>query len=189
MSWRSVPCSLRRWREQEEIWSAQMNRLPSKLLTSFVLQVNLITFIVETRTHKYTSDYLVFICKQMHVKMTWVNLKRSRFYFATSFFSDGLEKRFGSLSTSVSERAEQLQTAVAQSVSVQEGLKGLLSWLDKLVLNPGPVEPTAQAVQDALTQNQVYNKLRKLCNYQVIISYKMSKHSNQSVSQSMLMKH
>lgn len=102
--------------------------------------------------------------------MTWVNLKRSHFYFATSFFSDGLEKRFGSLSTSVSERAEQLQTAVAQSVSVQEGLKGLLSWLDKLVLNPGPVEPTAQAVQDALTQNQVYNKLRKLCNYQVIIS-------------------
>ncbi|XP_008298970.1 microtubule-actin cross-linking factor 1, partial [Stegastes partitus] len=72
--------------------------------------------------------------------------------------ADGLEKRFGSLSTSVSERAEQLQTAVAQSVSVQEGLKGLLSWLDKLVLNPGPVEPTAQAVQDALTQNQ---KLRQ----------------------------
>jgi len=55
----------------------------------------------------------------------------------------------------VSERAEQLQTAVAQSVSVQEGLKGLLSWLDQLVLKPGPVEPTAQAVQDALTQNQV----------------------------------
>ncbi|XP_054873555.1 microtubule-actin cross-linking factor 1 isoform X8 [Amphiprion ocellaris] len=72
--------------------------------------------------------------------------------------ADGLEKRFGSLSTSVSERAEQLQTAVAQSVSVQEGLKGLLSWLDKLVLNPGPVEPTAQAVQDILTQNQ---KLRQ----------------------------
>lgn len=55
----------------------------------------------------------------------------------------------------MSERAEQLQTAVAQSVSVQEGLKGLLSWLDNLVLNPGPVEPSAQAVQDALTQNQV----------------------------------
>nr|XP_046274645.1 microtubule-actin cross-linking factor 1 isoform X19 [Scatophagus argus] len=72
--------------------------------------------------------------------------------------ADGLEKRFGSLSASVSERAEQLQTAVAQSVSVQEGLKGLLSWLDKLVLNPVPVEPTAQAVQDALTQNQ---KLRQ----------------------------
>ncbi|GLD59413.1 microtubule-actin cross-linking factor 1 [Lates japonicus] len=72
--------------------------------------------------------------------------------------ADGLEKRFGSLSASVSERAEQLQTAVAQSVSVQEGLKGLLSWLDKLVLKPGPVEPTAQAVQDALTQNQ---KLRQ----------------------------
>lgn len=77
------------------------------------------------------------------------------FYFAPSFFSDGLEKRFGSLSASVSERAVQLQTAVAQSVSVQEGLNGLLSWLDKLVLNPGPVEPTAQDVQDALTQNQV----------------------------------
>ncbi|XP_076611140.1 microtubule-actin cross-linking factor 1 isoform X19 [Chaetodon auriga] len=72
--------------------------------------------------------------------------------------ADGLEKRFGSLSASVSERAEQLQTAVAQSVSVQEGLKGLLSWLDKLVLNPVPVEPTAQAVQDALKQNQ---KLRQ----------------------------
>uniref|UniRef100_UPI0037E860E5 microtubule-actin cross-linking factor 1 isoform X3 n=1 Tax=Semicossyphus pulcher TaxID=241346 RepID=UPI0037E860E5 len=72
--------------------------------------------------------------------------------------ADGLEKRFGSLSASVSERAEQLQTAVAQSVSVQEGLKGLLSWLDKLVLNPGPVEPTAKAVQDALKQNQ---KLRQ----------------------------
>ncbi|XP_031151474.1 microtubule-actin cross-linking factor 1 isoform X29 [Sander lucioperca] len=72
--------------------------------------------------------------------------------------ADGLEKRFGSLSASVSERAEQLQTAVAQSVSVQEGLKGLLSWLDNLVLNPGPVEPSAQAVQDALTQNQ---KLRQ----------------------------
>ncbi|XP_041665491.1 microtubule-actin cross-linking factor 1 isoform X19 [Cheilinus undulatus] len=72
--------------------------------------------------------------------------------------ADGLEKRFGSLSASVSERAEQLQTAVAQSVSVQEGLKGLLSWLDKLVLNPGLVAPTAQAVQDALTQNQ---KLRQ----------------------------
>ncbi|XP_069372125.1 microtubule-actin cross-linking factor 1, isoforms 1/2/3/4/5 isoform X7 [Paralichthys olivaceus] len=72
--------------------------------------------------------------------------------------ADGLEKRFGSLSASVSERAKQLQTAVAQSVSVQEGLKALLSWLDKLVLKPGPVEPTAQAVQDALTQNQ---KLRQ----------------------------
>uniref|UniRef100_A0A667Z1V0 Microtubule actin crosslinking factor 1 n=1 Tax=Myripristis murdjan TaxID=586833 RepID=A0A667Z1V0_9TELE len=67
-------------------------------------------------------------------------------------------KRFGSLSASVSERAEQLQTAVAQSVSVQEGLKGLLAWLEELVLNPGPVQPTAQAVQDALTQNQ---KLRQ----------------------------
>uniref|UniRef100_A0A1A8E5J5 Microtubule-actin crosslinking factor 1 n=2 Tax=Nothobranchius kadleci TaxID=1051664 RepID=A0A1A8E5J5_NOTKA len=72
--------------------------------------------------------------------------------------ADGLEKRFGSLSASVSERAEQLQTAMAQSVSVQESLKGLLSWLDQLALDPSPVEPTAQAVQDALTQNQ---KLRQ----------------------------
>uniref|UniRef100_A0A8C7KYA2 Microtubule actin crosslinking factor 1 n=1 Tax=Oncorhynchus kisutch TaxID=8019 RepID=A0A8C7KYA2_ONCKI len=71
---------------------------------------------------------------------------------------DGLEKRFSSLSRSVSERAEQLQTSVAQSVSVQEGLKGLLAWLDGLLLTPGPVQPTAQAVQDALTQNQ---KLRQ----------------------------
>ncbi|CDQ72770.1 unnamed protein product [Oncorhynchus mykiss] len=70
----------------------------------------------------------------------------------------GLEKRFSSLSESVSERAEQLQTSVAQSVSVQEGLKGLLAWLDGLLLTPGPVQPTAQAVQDALTQNQ---KLRQ----------------------------
>ncbi|KAJ3609554.1 hypothetical protein NHX12_024074 [Muraenolepis orangiensis] len=72
--------------------------------------------------------------------------------------ADGLERRFDTLSASVSERAEQLQTAVAQSVSVQEGLKGLLSWLDQLALNPGPVQPTAQAVQDAMTQNQ---KLRQ----------------------------
>lgn len=72
--------------------------------------------------------------------------------------ADGLEKRFGSLSSSVTERAEQLQTAVAQSVSVQEGLKSLLSWLDKLALSSGPVESTAQAVQEALTQNQ---KLRQ----------------------------
>ncbi|KAG7271172.1 hypothetical protein CRUP_025487, partial [Coryphaenoides rupestris] len=67
--------------------------------------------------------------------------------------ADGLERRFDTLSASVSERAEQLQTAVAQSVSTQEGLKGLLSWLDQLVLNPGPVQPTTQAVQDAMTQN------------------------------------
>ncbi|KAM9419819.1 microtubule-actin cross-linking factor 1-like isoform 33-T33 [Salvelinus alpinus] len=72
--------------------------------------------------------------------------------------ADGLEKRFSSLSESVSERAEQLQTSVAQSVSVQEGLKGLLAWLDGLLLTPGPIQPTAQAVQDALTQNQ---KLRQ----------------------------
>nr|XP_029519431.1 microtubule-actin cross-linking factor 1 isoform X12 [Oncorhynchus nerka] len=72
--------------------------------------------------------------------------------------ADGLEKRFSSLSESVSERAEQLQTSVAQSVSVQEGLKGLLAWLDGLLLTPGPVQPTAQAVQEALTQNQ---KLRQ----------------------------
>ncbi|XP_077405806.1 microtubule-actin cross-linking factor 1 isoform X18 [Vanacampus margaritifer] len=72
--------------------------------------------------------------------------------------ADGLEKRFSSLSASVSERAEQLQTALAQSVSVQEGLKALLAWLDTLDLDPAPVEATAQALQDALTQNQ---KLRQ----------------------------
>uniref|UniRef100_A0A674F477 Microtubule actin crosslinking factor 1 n=1 Tax=Salmo trutta TaxID=8032 RepID=A0A674F477_SALTR len=65
---------------------------------------------------------------------------------------DGLEKRFSSLSESMSERAEQLQTSVAQSVSVQEGLKGLLAWLDGLLLTPGPIQPTAQAVQDLLSR-------------------------------------
>uniref|UniRef100_A0A671QTD4 Microtubule-actin cross-linking factor 1-like n=1 Tax=Sinocyclocheilus anshuiensis TaxID=1608454 RepID=A0A671QTD4_9TELE len=64
------------------------------------------------------------------------------------------KKRFETLSNSVSVRAEQLQTAVAQSVSIQEGLKALLAWLDGLPLSPGTVQPTAQAVQDALTQNQ-----------------------------------
>ncbi|XP_060798785.1 microtubule-actin cross-linking factor 1 isoform X10 [Neoarius graeffei] len=72
--------------------------------------------------------------------------------------TDALEKRFGTLSECVSQRAEQLQTAVAQSVSVQEGLKALLSWLDGLALDPGPIQPSAQAVQEALTQNQ---KLRQ----------------------------
>ncbi|KAF4073878.1 hypothetical protein AMELA_G00248250 [Ameiurus melas] len=72
--------------------------------------------------------------------------------------TDTLEKRFDTLSECVSQRAEQLQTAVAQSVSAQEGLKALLSWLDGLALDPGPVHPTAQAVQEALTQNQ---KLRQ----------------------------
>ncbi|XP_060753614.1 microtubule-actin cross-linking factor 1 isoform X11 [Tachysurus vachellii] len=72
--------------------------------------------------------------------------------------TDNLEKRFETLSECVSQRAEQLQTAVAQSVSVQEGLKALLSWLDALALDPGPVQPTAQAVQQAITQNQ---KLRQ----------------------------
>ncbi|XP_051991250.1 microtubule-actin cross-linking factor 1-like [Xyrauchen texanus] len=68
--------------------------------------------------------------------------------------TDALEKWYETLSDSVTVRAEQLQTAVAQSVSVQEGLKALLTWLDSLPLSPGPVQPTAEAVQDALTQNQ-----------------------------------
>ncbi|XP_051728258.1 microtubule-actin cross-linking factor 1 isoform X19 [Ctenopharyngodon idella] len=68
--------------------------------------------------------------------------------------TDALEKRFETLSDSISARATELQTAVAQSVSVQEGLKALLEWLDGLPLSPGAVQPTAQAVQDALTQNQ-----------------------------------
>uniref|UniRef100_A0A8C1JHJ0 Microtubule actin crosslinking factor 1 n=1 Tax=Cyprinus carpio TaxID=7962 RepID=A0A8C1JHJ0_CYPCA len=72
--------------------------------------------------------------------------------------TDTLEKRFEILSNSVSVRAEQLQTAVAQSVSVQEGLKALLAWLDGLPLSPGAVQATAQAVQDALTQNQLLSR-------------------------------
>ncbi|XP_069051429.1 microtubule-actin cross-linking factor 1 isoform X15 [Lepisosteus oculatus] len=71
--------------------------------------------------------------------------------------TDALQARFSALSLSVSARAEQLQTALAQSASAQEGLQGLLAWLEGL---PGSragldrVQPTAQAVQDALTQNQ-----------------------------------
>ncbi|XP_062386268.1 microtubule-actin cross-linking factor 1 isoform X13 [Sardina pilchardus] len=72
--------------------------------------------------------------------------------------TERLGGRFGSLSESASARAEQLQTAVAQSVSVLEGLRTLLSWLNGLALAPGPVQPTVQAVQEALTQNQ---KLRQ----------------------------
>uniref|UniRef100_A0A8C4IC72 Microtubule-actin cross-linking factor 1 n=1 Tax=Dicentrarchus labrax TaxID=13489 RepID=A0A8C4IC72_DICLA len=120
---------------------------------------------LQDANHRYTTlhtkyrlllleGYFIPVC-EVHILTALFELSR---YKWLAFLSDGLEKRFGSLSASVSERAEQLQTAVAQSVSVQEGLKGLLSWLDKLVLNPGPVEPTAQAVQDALTQNQ---KLRQ----------------------------
>ncbi|KAL2080392.1 hypothetical protein ACEWY4_024185 [Coilia grayii] len=72
--------------------------------------------------------------------------------------TDRLEGRFSTLSKSASDRADQLQTAVAQSVNVQEGLRTLLSWLNGLPLAPGQVQPTAQAVQEALTQNQ---KLRQ----------------------------
>ena len=93
--------------------------------------------------------------------MYYYDVKINTFPSSTSHSggSEGLENRFSSLSESVSKRAEHLQTAVAQSVSVQEGLKGLLAWLDSLVLAPGPAQPTAQAVQDALTQNQVLKSL------------------------------
>uniref|UniRef100_A0A8C5CUT3 Microtubule actin crosslinking factor 1 n=1 Tax=Gadus morhua TaxID=8049 RepID=A0A8C5CUT3_GADMO len=83
------------------------------------------------------------------------NLQKPAVNFLCSLCpSDGLERRFDTLSASVSERAEQLQTAVAQSVSVQEGLKGLLSWLDQLVLSPGPVQPTAQKLRQELLSRQ-----------------------------------
>lgn len=88
--------------------------------------------------------------------------------FCHFFFLDGLEKRFDSLSASVSERAKQLQTAMAQSVSVQEGLRCLLSWLDSLHLKPGPVEATAHAVQDAMTQNQVGFKKEQCCKIGIV---------------------
>lgn len=90
-----------------------------------------------------------------HIHILFQTLLNKKFFVLLFFPLDGLQKRFDSLSSSVSERAEQLQTAVAQSVSVQEGLKCLLSWLDNLQTKPGPVEATAHAVQDALTQNQV----------------------------------
>lgn len=102
-------------------------------------------------------------------------------FFIIISCTDGLEKRFGSLSASVSERAEQLQTAVAQSVSVQEGLNGLLSWLDKLILHPGPVEPTTHAVQEALTQNQVSWGFFCLCFF-------LEKRGKKELSQSFLVK-
>uniref|UniRef100_A0A4W4GDU7 Microtubule actin crosslinking factor 1 n=1 Tax=Electrophorus electricus TaxID=8005 RepID=A0A4W4GDU7_ELEEL len=89
----------------------------------------------------------------IQVRAAMVRIEASQ---RTFLWSEG--SRFGSLSESVSQRAEQLQTAVAQSVSVQEGLKALLAWLDGLVLAPSPVQPTARAVQEALTQNQ---KLRQ----------------------------
>uniref|UniRef100_A0A8C4HTA7 Microtubule-actin cross-linking factor 1 n=1 Tax=Dicentrarchus labrax TaxID=13489 RepID=A0A8C4HTA7_DICLA len=102
---------------------------------------------LQDANHRYTTlhtkyrlllleGYFIPVC-EVHILTALFELSR---YKWLAFLSDGLEKRFGSLSASVSERAEQLQTAVAQSVSVQEGLKGLLSWLDKLVLNPGPVD-------------------------------------------------
>ncbi|KAL4629457.1 microtubule-actin cross-linking factor 1-like isoform X7 [Arapaima gigas] len=72
--------------------------------------------------------------------------------------ADTLDGRFGALSELVSQRTERLQTAVAQSVSAQEALSGLQSWLDGLVVEQGPVQPTAQAVHEALAQNQ---KLRQ----------------------------
>uniref|UniRef100_A0A8C7L2G7 Microtubule actin crosslinking factor 1 n=1 Tax=Oncorhynchus kisutch TaxID=8019 RepID=A0A8C7L2G7_ONCKI len=117
----------------------------------------LVTGKLQDANHRYTALHtkvgLIYIyCVPMHSRGI---SKRDGIVMKDP---DGLEKRFSSLSRSVSERAEQLQTSVAQSVSVQEGLKGLLAWLDGLLLTPGPVQPTAQAVQDALTQNQ---KLRQ----------------------------
>uniref|UniRef100_H2SL43 Microtubule actin crosslinking factor 1 n=1 Tax=Takifugu rubripes TaxID=31033 RepID=H2SL43_TAKRU len=110
----------------------------------------MVTDKLQDANHRYTA---------LHTKVTQFSDFMVVFIFFLLFFLlDGLQKRFDSLSSSVSERAEQLQTAVAQSVSVQEGLKCLLSWLDKLQTKPGPVEATAHAVQDALTQNQ---KLRQ----------------------------
>lgn len=88
--------------------------------------------------------------------------------FCHFLFLDGLEKRFDSLSASVSERAKQLQTAMAQSVSVQEGLRCLLNWLDSLHLKPGPVEATAHAVQDAMTQNQVGFTKEQCCEIGIV---------------------
>lgn len=73
----------------------------------------------------------------------------------------------------MSERAKQLQTAVAQSVSVQEGLKCLLSWLDNLQMKPGPVDATAHAVQDAMTKNQVGFTKEQCCFVFVFIIYLM----------------
>uniref|UniRef100_A0A8C4IA69 Microtubule-actin cross-linking factor 1 n=1 Tax=Dicentrarchus labrax TaxID=13489 RepID=A0A8C4IA69_DICLA len=118
---------------------------------------------LQDANHRYTTlhtkyrlllleGYFIPVC-EVHILTALFELSR---YKWLAFLSDGLEKRFGSLSASVSERAEQLQTAVAQSVSVQEGLKGLLSWLDKLVLNPGPEllsrQGSVEATRDSVSK-------------------------------------
>uniref|UniRef100_A0A8C7N8E0 Microtubule actin crosslinking factor 1 n=1 Tax=Oncorhynchus kisutch TaxID=8019 RepID=A0A8C7N8E0_ONCKI len=114
----------------------------------------LVTGKLQDANHRYTALHtkvgLIYIyCVPMHSRVTTPTLSPLPLPLSEP---DGLEKRFSSLSRSVSERAEQLQTSVAQSVSVQEGLKGLLAWLDGLLLTPGPVQPTAQAVQDLLSR-------------------------------------
>uniref|UniRef100_A0A673LJG0 Microtubule actin crosslinking factor 1 n=1 Tax=Sinocyclocheilus rhinocerous TaxID=307959 RepID=A0A673LJG0_9TELE len=63
--------------------------------------------------------------------------------------TDTLEKRFEILSNSVSVRAEQLQTAVAQSVSVQEGLKALLATA-QLLSRQGSMDATLDSVSKLL---------------------------------------
>ncbi|MGH0177748.1 UNVERIFIED_CONTAM: hypothetical protein FKN15_075964 [Acipenser sinensis] len=72
--------------------------------------------------------------------------------------TDSLLTRFESLSQTVLERSDKLQTAVAQSQSVQEGLGGLLDWLGGVegsLRGQDRVQPSARAVQEALTHNQV----------------------------------
>ncbi|KAK1153105.1 hypothetical protein AOXY_G30446 [Acipenser oxyrinchus oxyrinchus] len=71
--------------------------------------------------------------------------------------ADSLLTRFESLSQTVSERSDKLQTAVAQSQSVQEGLGGLLDWLGGVegsLRGQDRVQPSSRAVQEALTHNQ-----------------------------------
>ncbi|XP_058853270.1 microtubule-actin cross-linking factor 1-like isoform X4 [Acipenser ruthenus] len=71
--------------------------------------------------------------------------------------ADSLLTRFESLSQTVSERSDKLQTAVAQSQSMQEGLGGLLDWLGGVegsLRGQDRVQPSARAVQEALTHNQ-----------------------------------
>uniref|UniRef100_A0A8C7FXA3 Microtubule actin crosslinking factor 1 n=1 Tax=Oncorhynchus kisutch TaxID=8019 RepID=A0A8C7FXA3_ONCKI len=108
----------------------------------------LVTDKLQDANHRYTA---------LHTKVVSIVMEKSNhpgILILPLSEPDGLEKRFSSLSESVSERAEQLQTSVAQSVSVQEGLKGLLAWLDGLLLTPGPVQPTAQKLRQELLSRQ-----------------------------------
>ncbi|XP_051792278.1 microtubule-actin cross-linking factor 1, isoforms 1/2/3/4/5 isoform X7 [Erpetoichthys calabaricus] len=71
--------------------------------------------------------------------------------------TDKLVENFENLFQTISQRSEKLQTALAQSQSVQKNLLGLHTWMDsveEMMKTQENITPSAQAVRDALTQNQ-----------------------------------